>query len=1264
MRVTASQILNWANTKAKEAQTDLPRLVRRLCYLVGSTRQIAFPAGDSTYTPGWDGTLFSEQGNAWVPVGASCWEMGCDRDINDKANTEYLKRTGQTDPTIRATTTFVFVSPRRWNGKAAWIASQKAKVEWADVRAYDADDLEQWLEQTPSVALQFAEELGLMGPEVESPERHWQLWASQCDPAITFEVFFTDRTATRDRLLELIRGHVSRRERIAPLTLSADSMEEAAAFVAAALLECPELADQTLVVTETDGWRFVEANPQLRIALAARTEVAGKPVLRKGLVLIVPHAIGDMTGESHGDELILEQPNIYDFEKALIAIGMEASDARRYALSNGRSWSVLRRRRANNPAIRHPLWLDKPQAQSLATLCLLGAWTRDKAADRRVVEQVAARGYEEIEADLGQLVQLDDAPILSIGAVWKAKSPLELLDLFGDRITRDQLDRFFQIARELLAAPDPQLELPDDQRYAAQVYGKVHPHSGRLFDSICDALIKLAVRGPEKPSLYALDIEGRVARLVRDLLDNADGTGWLSLASHLPALAEAAPEAFLSAVENSLRQPNAPVTQLITETSSSGFGGRCWHAGLLWALETLAWAPKRLARVALILARLTQVPYNNNWGNTPGRSLLGLFRTWLPQTAADLQLRIAVLDLLIERNPEAAFNLFDALTERGSQIATPAHRPKWRDEDAGAGREVSRQEMDDMVAAVRDRMFRLSAGNVPRIVRLFENTGLSNRAETTRVLALMQPYTQPNTSDEDRESLLIPLRKLIYWHRNYDETQGPDLDERLAPIERFYEGLTPVDLVKRHRWLFSTHWPDLPIRHQQEEGSDGQADLVTHARTAALKDIADNLGRVGVVRLVKECGDPGRVGIALVNLGFGSEQWAAWLIEEGGDFAPGAAMSQFTAGMLRTLPEQESTDLLREVMALGEQQGWEAERFARLLLLARPLRATWELAAVCGPETETTYWDRVQPNYWLRDMGEDADFVLRRLLDAKRPRTALQSCQFDLEKTEAKLLYAMLQQFMLGEEADGPLLKSWHLAKMLERLEQSEEIEPTALIQLEFGLFPALGYGNDARAAALYAAVTSNPAIFTELITLLYKPEHGEREEAVNEVTQEAASRSWQILHHCTRLPGTRSDGSVDQDAFFRFIDEARELCRQADRLTMCEQTLGQILAHAPTDEDGTWPFAPARQVLDRPEMEEMRLGFAIGTGNKRGVTTRSPWDGGKQERDLAAHYRALAGKVQHSQPYVAAMLEDIAKTYDWHGSREDVDANLRKEGY
>ena len=56
----------------------------------------------------------------------------------------------------------------------------------------------------------------------------------------------------------------------------------------------------------------------------------------------------------------------------------------------------------------------------------------------------------------------------------------------------------------------------------AQVHGKVHPHSGLMFESVCDSLMKLAVRGSEQLGLQALNIEERVSGLIHELLDNAD----------------------------------------------------------------------------------------------------------------------------------------------------------------------------------------------------------------------------------------------------------------------------------------------------------------------------------------------------------------------------------------------------------------------------------------------------------------------------------------------------------------------------------------------------------------------------------------------------------------------------------------------------------------------------------------------------------------------------------------------------------------------
>jgi hypothetical protein len=89
MRIIATQIAKWAGTK--EAQGSLPPLVRRLVHAAGTPNQVAFPAGDSTSLPGWDGELASEYNSLWVPKGKSFWEFSCETPLCNQQSIESRK---------------------------------------------------------------------------------------------------------------------------------------------------------------------------------------------------------------------------------------------------------------------------------------------------------------------------------------------------------------------------------------------------------------------------------------------------------------------------------------------------------------------------------------------------------------------------------------------------------------------------------------------------------------------------------------------------------------------------------------------------------------------------------------------------------------------------------------------------------------------------------------------------------------------------------------------------------------------------------------------------------------------------------------------------------------------------------------------------------------------------------------------------------------------------------------------------------------------
>ena len=168
-----SEIANWADLP--DAFFQLARLILLLVTedsALPKPSRIDIPTGSSVRMGGWDGILEIEHGNSWVPQGASGWEFSCKKEkIRQKATEDYEKRTMDPKGLDISTTTFLFVTPRRWPGKREWVEETKKNPQdqWADVRVLDADDLVLWLQQVPKATFWLA-------LQIFKPERFLALW--------------------------------------------------------------------------------------------------------------------------------------------------------------------------------------------------------------------------------------------------------------------------------------------------------------------------------------------------------------------------------------------------------------------------------------------------------------------------------------------------------------------------------------------------------------------------------------------------------------------------------------------------------------------------------------------------------------------------------------------------------------------------------------------------------------------------------------------------------------------------------------------------------------------------------------------------------------------------------------------------------------------------------------------------------------------------------------------------------------------------------
>ncbi len=232
---------------------------------------------------------------------------------------------------------------------------------------------------------------------------------------------------------------------------------------------------------------------------------------------------------------------------------------------------------------------------------LAGAWVRDYPVDQTIIARLCGMSNEAVEAELAPFAAALDGPMRRSGEVWKLTSLRDSWFLLADQLTDAQLDMLIAIFLEVLGETNPDYDDPD-RRWK---FDRSSPKqaSANLRRGLSEAVIALGV-WPEQVKGVA-DASHRSAAAVRVLLEFADERRWWSLSNDFRRLAEAAPDAFLSAIESALAADPSPMASLFR--SDEGFMHASEYlADLMWALEILCWSPDHVGRATLTPCKARQ----------------------------------------------------------------------------------------------------------------------------------------------------------------------------------------------------------------------------------------------------------------------------------------------------------------------------------------------------------------------------------------------------------------------------------------------------------------------------------------------------------------------------------------------------------------------------------------------------------------------------------------------------------------------------------
>ncbi|HUF69219.1 MAG TPA: hypothetical protein VMM79_11315 [Longimicrobiales bacterium] len=1207
--------------------------------------------------PGWDGVVDASDADAHVPAGRSVWEMGVGGDPAAKANRDYRKRTNDPGDADPAEAVFAFVTPRRWPGKDDWIRAKVGEGVWKDVMAYDADDLETWLERAPHVHAWISALLGKDPYEVESLETWWESWAAATMPPLPPKLLITSREAEMERVREVPTSAP------ASLTVSGDSQDEATAFVAAALHSPPGSApsnlERALIVRTASAWRRVAVSdhPMVLVPLFANPEVS--TAVARGHAVVVP--LGREVEASSG--VSLPRLRRAEIENGLSAMGIPEERARSLASIGRLSLLSLRRALSVHPELQRPAWAQADYAREVLPAVLAGRWSERREGDRAAVSQLAGRPYEELSAELTRWANASDPPLRRVGDVWLVAAKDDAWELLARYATDDDLDRFETVAKEVVGGEDPTVGLPHDERLVAPLLGKGREHSGHLIEGLADTLALMAATSDRVALPGGRRGQQLAATVVRSLLETANqdqsGHRWIAIANSLPLLAEAAPEVFLTAAEAGLAGDDPVLLKVFQDGDEfdSFFGGSA-HSSLLWAVEGIAWSTDHLARAALLLARLSTLDPGGRLVNRPSASLRDVLLMWRPGTSATIDQRLQVVDLIRRREPEVGWNLLLQLIPSGHESATRTHSPRWRswrpEEEQGvtygdighAVRELARRALED-AGARGDRW----AALLSRIA------DLPGDMRQSVVDELADPELQFN--DGDKAIVTGELHRLIGTHREFAEADWAMAPADVDRLEQVLPRLEPASPLARNAWLFQSGAS--PRRRRR----DPEAQDLPDAQREAMVECLAAVSVEQILEWAETFGTNGysqhAIGWALAAAGLeGTDAHIALLEALAADSAQrrtvaAAYISRTAQAHALELPGWAYENLN------GTGAAWGVDHKANFLAVLPPTEEFWSFIESLGADVERAYWQRMGP-YNLPMDQPSRDRAARKLLEYDQPYTSvtLLDPHGDADAPPLDLIAEALEAAARTEPA-GALdsMFSYHVDRLLTRLEEASFAEER-LARIEWSYLPLFRYENRPM-RVLHRTLANEPEFFVQVIGTIYRAEGEEpRELSPEEAGRVATARD--LLESWRRVPGSAEDGSIDAEALNDWVDVARAQLAENGRLGVGDHRIGQVLRYGPGPHEDQWPAPEICDLIDRLESDELDGGFRIEVINSRGVTTRAQTAGGQQERALAEQYRQYAEAARLRWPRTAALMRSLADSYDADADREDADAALTED--
>ncbi|UQY79974.1 hypothetical protein HAV_00159 [Candidatus Hepatincola sp. Av] len=667
--IDATKLNQWSDTK--EAQNYLPELVRRL--IINSSKNVhdlKMPSGDSTSKTGVDGKFITN--DAKVLYGTilqeNCenlqtiyLEIGTNKDVKKKFNDDIKTRAKELKDQEFGTIIFIFITSRRFyntktkNSNDASIEKQTIidtakstySKQWKDIKIFDADDLESWLDQDFATMAWLCYKMNIPC-SMQSPERYFEEWLASTKIPLDKSIVLA-RLDKGNQVDSLFNEFVNSNEKYT-LTIISDSRKESVLYAINKIEDASTINQETpnkefykkiIIIEDKPTWNYIiedkKENHYILIPTFGIPDNLG--FVNKNIKVILPLNNSEKRDvQNHSKVIQLEELNRELLIENLKNI-LNTDEAKAYKdkidiysiVDKSKNTLLSLQRLLVKPDSPLPSanWMQEENSNIILKLAMLGSFNTNNNKDKEILVKFLSLPFEEIELQLKYYQAQEETVIKQFDNVqFSFINPELILRHYSNYISKTILDSFEAIVIEAISN---QLNkkvkgFPTKEEYI----------SSSLINGVFNTLAIMGSLSEQNLFPTSIAMEYNLKSFVNSMLKEKLSINlWWNLSKQKNSLLiEASPEAMIDIFKNIfLEHKDEKIIEIFytnIPTNLQFIPNNFLIINILWLLEQIALISNYTQDVLKILVKLIHIEHDIKYksGNSALNSLFNILNPY------------------------------------------------------------------------------------------------------------------------------------------------------------------------------------------------------------------------------------------------------------------------------------------------------------------------------------------------------------------------------------------------------------------------------------------------------------------------------------------------------------------------------------------------------------------------------------------------------------------------------------------------------------